>query len=103
MDAVRVELAVEGALVHQVIQVSEGLAEGEAYLVAVEGSAEQDPHQFDGGFRDLARGDHLVAACPVMRGKALDPRVQSEKRQVVRRQDKRLGVTASRNLAKDAR
>src|SRR5580692_11456314 len=91
MDAVRAELAVEGALVHQVIQVGEGLAEGETHLVPVEGSAEQDPYQFDGSFRDLARGDHLAAARPVVRGEALDPSVQPEKREIVRRQDKRLG------------
>ena len=90
-------------MVRQVIQVGEGLAEGEAYLVPVEGSPEQDPHQFDGGLWDLARGNHLVAARPVMRSKAVDSRVQSEKRQVVRRQYQGLGGTASRNLARDAR
>ena len=40
MDAVRAELAVEGALVHQVIQVGESLAERETHLVPVEGAPE---------------------------------------------------------------
>ena len=84
VDAIRAELAVEGALMHQVMQVGKSLAKSEAYLVTVESSAEQNPHQFDSGLRDLARGDHLVAARPVVRGKAVDPRVQPEKRQVMR-------------------
>ena len=69
----------------------ERLAERKAHLVPVEGAPEQDRHQLDRGLRDVAGGDHLVAARAVMRGKAVDPRVQPEERQVVRRQDERLG------------
>ena len=103
MDAVRTELAVEGGLVHQVIQVGEGLTEGEAHLVPVEGSPEQDPHQFDSGLRDLARDDHLVAPRSVVRGKAVDPSVQPEKREIVRRQDKRLGRYRSAQFGQGTR
>src|ERR1700739_1352481 len=91
MDTVRAELAVEGALVHEVIEMGESLAEGEAHLVPVEGAPEWDLDHFESGLRDAASGDHLIAARPVMRGEAIDPTVQPEEGEVVRGQGKRLG------------
>jgi hypothetical protein len=103
VDAVSAELAVEGALVHQVIEMSERLTEGKAHLVPVEVAAEENLNHVEGSIRNAASGDHLAASRPVMCGKAIDPSVQPEEWEVVRRQGESLGRYRVAHLAKDAR
>ena len=81
----------KGAPVHQEIQMSERLSKSKPHLVPVEGAPEEDRNHVHRALRDLTSGNHLIAARPVMRGKALEPSVQPEEREVVRGQGERLG------------
>jgi len=44
VDAIRAEVAIEGTLMHQVVQVSKCFAEGKAQLMPVEGPSSQPTH-----------------------------------------------------------
>src|SRR5260370_17610798 len=73
LDAVRAEVASEGALMHQVMQVSKGLAEGKTQLVAVEGPPKQDRQQLHRGLRQLAGDENFPATPPLIRLTSTDP------------------------------
>jgi len=90
IDAIFPENPIERALMHQEIQVGKRLTEREPHLVSIEGSPEQNLDQFERGLRDMASGNHIITASPMVRGKAVDARVQAEKRKVVGGQRKRL-------------
>src|SRR5262249_40094123 len=68
VDAVGVGHTLERTLIHQIMQVCEGLAERETHLVLVERPPEKDRQQLDGGLRNFAGGCDVGAACSVMRG-----------------------------------
>jgi hypothetical protein len=57
----------------------------------VEGPPKQDRQQLYCGARLLAGRDDLLAAGLMMGGKLVNPLLQAEEWQVVRRQDERLG------------
>ena len=67
------------------------LAEREGGLVAVELTTEHHRQEIGRAVRPLAGGDRLGAARLVMRRELIDPRMDAAERQIVRRQDQRVG------------
>jgi len=69
----------------------ERLTQRKRHLVPVERSPKQDRQQLGRALRASANRNNLRTARPMMCREVADPRVQPEEREVVRRQDKRLG------------
>ncbi len=73
------------------MQMGERLAQRECHLMPVEGSPKQYRQQIHSTLGASAGCNNLRATGPVMCREIVDSRVQAEKREVVRRQDERLG------------
>src|SRR5882762_6430067 len=67
------------------------LAQRERRLMPVEGPSKQDRQQLYRGARFLAGSDDLLAASLMMSGKRVNPLLQAEEWQVVRRQNECFG------------
>src|SRR5216683_4057575 len=98
VDAVRAGGAFELVLAGEVVQMGKRLAERKGSLVLVELAAEHDRQQLGGAVRALAGGDDLGAALAVVRCQLIDPDMDTAERQIVRRQDERVGWQGATEL-----
>src|SRR5215469_11962651 len=86
-DAVGALVPAEAAIVGGAHEVREGLADGEAQLVSIEGTREEGRDQLGRRARCRARAHHLVEPLGVVRRELIKTRVKPVKRQVVGGQD----------------
>lgn len=91
VDPIGSEGAFEHAAVHEVVQVGDGLADGEEHLVHVELAAEQHGDDLGGRARHGAGGAEFGEAVLVVVRELGHARRDPAERESVRRQDQRIG------------
>ena len=89
-DAVGAGHALDLALIGDIVQMRQRLAEREGGLVPVELTTEHHRQEIGGAVRPLAGGDRLGAARLGDAPPAVDPRMDAAERQIVRRQYQRV-------------
>ncbi len=86
IDAVRPRHAVERAPTFEIMQMRQRLAKRERHLMLIQRPAKQHRQQIDRAAGPVEGGDQLLAARLMMRRELVDTRMQSKKRQIMRRQ-----------------